>query len=386
MRIAIAVAVFVVCGAGASPAWAQRFPFERPFDVTERATLDVSTIRGKIDVTIGEPGQIVVSGAATVRIGWRTLADAAERARMVAANPPVRRDGHTIRLTPPADEADRDAMTVNYQVRVPPASDVLTASDSGATTVRGVTGRVTVRTQSGAIEVGSLGGTTMVTTGSGAVIVNGSAGALSVTTSSSAFSGRSLGGHVHVRTQSGAVDASLTGDGNVDIETGSSEIRVRGARGGVKTLTQSGRTFVDGLAGRPWDITTGSGSVETTIDHAQGFKVHATTGGGSVRVEGATVQGTVGKRNVTGTIGPAGSDSPLVRINSRSGSILLTVGRRRSARLQPRPTDTLSARLKPRATAAPVQPRPTDTLSARLKPRATAARVQPRPTDTVSVG
>ena len=78
-------------------------------------------------------------------------------------------------------------MTVNYVVRVPPSTDVLTASDSGATTIRGVAGRVTVRTQSGAIEVGDLGGATNITTGSGAVIVNGSAGALSVITSSSEY-------------------------------------------------------------------------------------------------------------------------------------------------------------------------------------------------------
>jgi DUF4097 and DUF4098 domain-containing protein YvlB len=331
MRIAIAVVVLAICGAAPSPAWAQRYRFERSFDVTERATLDVSTIRGEIDIAVGQPGRIVVAGAATVRVGWRTLVDAAERAQKVAANPPVRRDGNTIRLTPPPDDEDRQAMTVNYEVRVPPDSDVLTVSDSGATTVRGVGGRVTVRSQSGAIDVGDLGGTTRITTGSGSVRVEGSAGPLSVTTSSSAFNGSALGSHVYVRTQSGAVDASLVGDGNVDIETGSSQIRVRGVRGGVKTTTQSGRTLVDGLPGRPWDISTGSGSVETTIDHRQGFRVEATTGGGSVKVEGATVQGSVGKRNVAGTIGPAGNDAPLVRINSRSGSISLMVARRGAA-------------------------------------------------------
>src|SRR5215510_9924463 len=186
MRIRIAAAVLAVCGAAASPAWAQRYPFERSFDLSGRATLDVSTIRGKIDVTVGEPGHIVVTGAATVRIGWRTLVDAAERARKVAADPPVRLDGSTVRLTPPADGDDRQAMTISYQVRVPPSTDVLTASDSGATTVRGVGGRVTVRTQSGAIEVGDLRGTTTIKTGSGSVRVEGSAGPLSVITSSSA--------------------------------------------------------------------------------------------------------------------------------------------------------------------------------------------------------
>ena len=44
----------------ASPALAQRFPFERSFDVSGPSALDVSTIRGKIDVTVGEPGRVVV--------------------------------------------------------------------------------------------------------------------------------------------------------------------------------------------------------------------------------------------------------------------------------------------------------------------------------------
>jgi hypothetical protein len=96
MRIAICAGVLAVCGA-TSPAWAQRDPFERTFDISERATLDVSTIRGKMDVIISGPGRVVVSGAATVRIGLRALADAAERAQKIAANPPVRRDGDTIR-------------------------------------------------------------------------------------------------------------------------------------------------------------------------------------------------------------------------------------------------------------------------------------------------
>ena len=140
----------------ASPALAQRFPFERSFDVSGPSTLDVSTIRGKIEVTPGEPGRIVVVGTATVRVG-NVPADAVELARKVAGNPPVQRDGQTIKLRPPTDAAEQRAVTVSYQVRVPPETEVTTSSDSGATSVRGVSRSVVIRTQSGAIDADATG-------------------------------------------------------------------------------------------------------------------------------------------------------------------------------------------------------------------------------------
>jgi hypothetical protein len=322
MRAHIAAAFLILSAAAPAPAFAQRFSFEQSFDVSDRATLDVSTLRGKIDITIGDPGKIVVGGAATVRLGWNVPANAVELAQKVAKDPPIRRNGNTLELRPPADPAEQRAMTINYQVKVPRNTDVVTVSDSGATTISGVGGQVTVRTQSGAIEVKDLGGVTGITTGSGAVVVDGVKGALNVTTSSSGFNGRGLGRDVRVRTSSGAVTAALEGDGDVDVETGSSEIHVRGARGGVKTNTRSGRTVVQGLPARPWDLSSGSGAVEATVEGAPAFKVDASSGSGSVTVDGADVHGTVTKREVAGTIG---HDGPLVRINSRSGSIAVSV-------------------------------------------------------------
>ena len=62
----------------ASPALAQRFSFERSFDVTGPSALDVSTIQEKIEITAGEPGPIVVMGTATFRVDWNVPANAAD--------------------------------------------------------------------------------------------------------------------------------------------------------------------------------------------------------------------------------------------------------------------------------------------------------------------
>src|SRR5262245_10217834 len=157
MRRVSSVVVAVVLAAGSpAVAYAQRFSFERSFDAADPSTIDVSTLRGKIDIVAGAVGRVVVAGEATVRFRWAVPANAVELARQVASAPPIEREGATVRLRPPSDAAARRAVTVSYQVRVPPNTNVQTTSDSGATSVRGVTGTVEVRTQSGAIDLGML--------------------------------------------------------------------------------------------------------------------------------------------------------------------------------------------------------------------------------------
>jgi hypothetical protein len=322
MRATMLLGTIAFSVASASPALAQRFPFERSFDVTGPSALDVSTIRGKIEVTTGEPGRIVVAGMATVRVDWNVPANAADLARRVAENPPIQREGRTLKLRPPSDAAEQRAVTVSYQVRVPPETDVTTTSESGATSVRGVARAVVIRTQSGAIDVMQLKGTAAVTTGSGAVTVDDVAGALTVKTSSSGITARSIGGNVRVRTQSGRVDVALSGEGDSDIETGSSAIRLSGIRGGVIAATQSGHVSLQGVPRRDWTVTAGSGSLDIVTASAVPFSLDASAGG-SVKITGATVQGSVSKRKVVGAVAGGG---PQMKVASRSGSVVLRVG------------------------------------------------------------
>jgi hypothetical protein len=105
----------------------------------------------------------------TVRVDWNVPANAAELAKRVADNPPIQREGQTLKLRSPSDAAEQRAVTVSYQVRVPPQTDVTALSESGATSVRGVSGAVVIQTQSAAIDVSQLKGTAVITTGSGSV-------------------------------------------------------------------------------------------------------------------------------------------------------------------------------------------------------------------------
>ncbi len=316
--IAAAVALIL---SSAAPALAQRYPFERSFNVADGVTLNVQTTRGKIEVKVGPPGRVLVGGAATVRLGWNVPADA-KLAEQFAASPEIEQQGNVLRLRSPSNPAQERAVTVNYVVTVPPATVITTVSDSGATAIQGVAGRVSVRTGSGAIDLSDLRGEAEAASSSGAITANGVAGSLTISTSSSAFKGRSLGGDLRVRTWSGAVEATLEGAGAIDVQTSSSGIEIRGARGPVKTVTQSGRTSVSGQPEQAWNISAGSGSVEAVVAAPKGLRVDAATDSGSVTVDGGDVQGSVSKRRVAGTIG---GDGPLVRINTRSGSVSLTI-------------------------------------------------------------
>src|SRR5262245_4665933 len=210
---------------------AQQFTFERRFPTDGAAALDVLTERGKIDVSADTANEIVVVGTVTVRVGFNIPADAVALAQQVAQQPPVQSTGNSVRLRPPAESEARRAVTVSYEVRVPPTTSVATVSDSGATKVDGIGGKLTVRTSSGAIALSRLGGDAEVTTGSGAVSVAGATGKVSITTQSSGIDVRELQNGFHARTQSGSIDGSFTGEGDVDVETGSSSITLRGVNG-----------------------------------------------------------------------------------------------------------------------------------------------------------
>jgi hypothetical protein len=264
----------------AVPAAAQRFAFERTYDVSAAPVVDVSTTRGKINIRVGEPGRIVVSGAATVRLGLIGPSNAVDLARKVAANPPIEQNGDRLRLRSPGGPDENRAMTVNYEMRVPPDTRVVAVSDSGAIDVRDLAGHVEVRTQSSAISLMSLASAD-VQTGSGAVRLDGASGAIRISTSSSG-------------------------------------ITAHGLRGGLRTTTESGRTILSGIPSEQWEVSAGSGSIEVDFQPPIKATLYATAGSGSVYTPERLVTGSIERQRVEGAIGGGG---PVVRLYSRSGSI-----------------------------------------------------------------
>lgn len=315
----LVVGVFLLAALSiAAPASAQRFPFERTYNVTATPVIDVSTTRGKINIRAGEPGRVVVTGATTVRVGLTVPANALELARKVAEKPPIEQSGDRLRLRSPSDPDEERAMTVNYDVRVPPNTRVIAVSDSGAIDVRDVAGAVEIRTQSSTIALSDLGGTADIETGSGAVTVDRVAGNVRVSTSSSAITARNLRAGLRAKTGSGRVVGSFVGKGTVDVQTQSSAIDLSGVAGELTTFTESGHTSITGEPAGAWSVTSGSSGIDIRFDSKVNANLHATTGSGTVYTPEQMVKGSIEKGRVEGAIGSGGA---VVRLSSRSGSI-----------------------------------------------------------------
>ena len=316
VAVALAVALLV-----AVPAAAQRLTFERAIDVTPGATLDVSTIRGKVAVRADDGRQIRIDGTVTVRLGVGGInvpANALELAQRVADRPRIDVADNVVRLRPPLDSEELRAVTVSYEVRVPRDTRLVIATESGAITVDGVGGSVLVTTQSSSIALSGINGTTEIKTGSGDVTVDRAAGGLRVVTQSSAITLRGLSGPLDARTQSGAVRASFAGPGAAEVETGSSAIQIDGLSGGLAVRTQSGRVEVRGNPTAAWNVTTGSSVIDVGLEPAARYTLDASSRSSSVHLKGIAVEGVTAKERVSGTVGGGG---PIVRLASRSGQI-----------------------------------------------------------------
>jgi hypothetical protein len=347
----------------AAPAAAQRLSFERTFTVNESTVLDVSTIRGEVEVRAGEPGRVHVTGTVTVRAATAPP-DALVVAQRIAANPPVQHDGGAVRLREPASSADRLAVTVSYLVRVPRTMRVSVASESGALTVIGVGGGATIRSQSGAIEAGDLAGPVDVNSQSGAVKVDGAAGTLAVVTHSGAMTIGRVGGAFQASTQSGrvtatdlrggatfvsqsgAVRAAFTGRGDVSARSQSGAVELRNVDGSVTFESQGGGMTIAGITGAlqastqggfvtATDVRAGATIVtqsgEVRVAFAGTGAASARTQSGAVTLEG--VRGALEVHTQSGRVSVDGEPGANWQIETGSASVALTLARASKLRL-----------------------------------------------------
>jgi Putative adhesin len=300
---------------------AQRYSFEQTIDVPVETALDIATTRGRIDVSAGEPGKVTVRGTVTVRVGLDVPLDAASIAKRLAANPPIQRENNTLRLRPPNGDAERRAVTIAYEVIAPKRARVDTRTDSGATSVRDVTGPVSVTTQSAAIDLRDLGGSVEIRTGSGSVTASNVGGDMNVSTESSSITLRNMKAGLRARTQSGAVNAIFTGKGDVDVETGSSAIDLSDVNGGLSATSNSGSMRISGVPTSPWRANTGSSRIDLAIHRDATFTLDARSDSSDVELDGFAVDGTTRKGVAAGNVRGGRGGGPVVRAASRSGRI-----------------------------------------------------------------
>ncbi|BCS32318.1 hypothetical protein TBR22_A15280 [Luteitalea sp. TBR-22] len=278
---------------------AQPVPFERTLSVGASPALDVSTGSGNVVVQSGG-SSIVIKGTVEPRKGWGAPANAADIARQVAAKPPIVQAGDSITVGR-LDEAQKQAVSISYDIIVPAGTMVAARSGSGNVRVSGVNNAVKATSGSGNVEVMEIGGTVDANSGSGNVTVKGARQAASLSSGS------------------GNIVAILTGKGDVKASTGSGDIKITGAHGLVAANTGSGSIGVEGTPTGDWKVSSASGDVQVALPATQGFVVDARTASGSLDVAAPlTVEGKVNPRHITGTVRGGG---PTLRLSTASGDI-----------------------------------------------------------------
>jgi DUF4097 and DUF4098 domain-containing protein YvlB len=272
--------------------------FDRTLSVNGSVSLDVVTGSGDITVRTGGSNQAVIHG--TVHSSNWVFGDD-NAVQKVESNPPIEQNGNSIRLGYNLPDDVKHHVSINYEITVPADANLQAHSGSGNVDISGVRLSVDAETGSGDIRLRDLGSRVKAHTGSGNI------------------RGDSIGAPFTGQTGSGDIEADLTGSGDVDVHTGSGTIRVRGIKGGMRAQTGSGNIESDGNVTAPWTLHSGSGNITLAVSSGSGFNLDLHTSSGSIHTDlPITVQGTLGKNQLRGTVKGGGPD---VQVSTGSGDV-----------------------------------------------------------------
>jgi beta-lactamase regulating signal transducer with metallopeptidase domain len=250
--------------------------FDRTLSSSGETQLMVATGSGNIHLKRGSENQIHIHGQIHV-----SHDGSEERAREIAANPPIEQSGNVIRVGQ-QHEQHWHGISIDYDIEAPTGTLLEATSGSGDVVDEGVGKNAKLQTGSGDIRATGLQGAFIVMTGSG------------------------------------NITAEQTGQGDVKAETGSGNIEIKDIHGSFRGQTGSGDIKATGTPSAPWTLETGSGNVELWTNNAP-LTLDGSTGSGSVTTDHEMlVKGSLNQHHITGNLNGGG---PLVRVQTGSGDI-----------------------------------------------------------------
>ena len=263
---------------------------EKRFAVGGKPDLTIATFDGAIDVRAWDRPEVVVE--IEKRGGDKALVDAIE----VKAE----QSGNRIVVEVVRPSANSDTLRIGRRaffgymgssarltVSVPRECDLTARSGDGTITIERVSGRLDLHSGDGNIRGSDLRGSLKAHTDDGSLRL------------------------VDI---DGRADVD-TGDGGIELTGTLSMVRARTGDGSVTVRAEPGSATADA-----WEIRTGDGGITVEVPDTLGAELDASTGDGSVRVEGLTlaVAGERDRHSVRGTIAAGGR--PL-RVRTGSGTI-----------------------------------------------------------------
>jgi DUF4097 and DUF4098 domain-containing protein YvlB len=311
MKRAWITAVIVVLGLGVLSLYAApKDTYEEKFERTETLARDGKVSLGNVsgDIAVMPWDKAEVRIEALKRSAASSEAKAKENAGLVTIE--ITREGDTLKIETKYPErksfwgGNSPNVSVDYKLWIPAAASI------------------DVRSVSGDVDLGALGGTVKAKVVSGSIgLVKAAAGA-ELTTVSGDVMVKDITGNAFLKTVSGDIEAARI-KGSVEAESVSGGIdlgEVSGAAS-VSAKTVSGNVTYKGVieAKGRYSLKSHSGDVRMTIPADSAFSFEAETFSGDIdsdfKIE---ISGKISKREIRGTINGGGAE---VRLATFSGSI-----------------------------------------------------------------
>jgi len=274
------------------------------------STLAVSTASGSIDVTGQETDQVQVT--ATIQARAATEEEAQELAEQVEIRFQEAGDKLVVKADRPNNLRWNRSISISYVITVPRQTHVECDSASGSLKLRDLTGNVNARTASGSVEGTQIKGFVRLHSSSGSVhCENASGGDVDLDTASGGvrLSNASDVGTCRAHSSSGSVRVQHVQADLIRMDSGSGGVTAEDVTcSHLNARSGSGHVSVAFAPSTPSnvvvDLGTGSGGINAVMPPAFAGRVDLSVASGSVHInQPVTVQGDIGKRHVTGTIG-----------------------------------------------------------------------------------
>jgi DUF4097 and DUF4098 domain-containing protein YvlB len=237
--------------------------FERTLTVSGPVELSVRTGSGDIDIRVGTSDRVQVIGRITASRQF-LRGNVEEDLRQIEATPPIQQTGNVVRIGDTNNDPRYREISISYELLVPASTQITSQTGSGDQRIGRVTGIVRAQTGSGDIDIEGAGAGLDAHTGSGDIQVN------------------SVGGPIRAQTGSGDVEVAQMQKADVDVRTGSGDVRLTLPADAAFTLSAR----------------TGSGSIDTTHPlqsegKRQRNRLDGTVRGGGNRVDVTTGSGSI---------------------------------------------------------------------------------------------
>ena len=199
--------------------------FTQTIKLKEKLDLAIVAGAGTVRISQGPEGRLTITGHVRAN-DWRPSDD---RLRDIAANPPIEREGNTVRIgsAPPMAHA-----IIDYEIEAP-ADSVIEAS-----------------------------------AGIGDIADDGAGTSLHLSTGSGSIHASGITGSIDASSKEGDIDLESDGTGEVKAETGTGNVALRNVHGALRATSGEGNIQVAGVPAGDWTVETGKGNIEVALNQA----------------------------------------------------------------------------------------------------------------------